>query len=53
LAIQSNNNKVLKTSEPSDHETFNGWNLPKITVSLEEGIAGGRYSMQACHPCIS
>jgi hypothetical protein len=29
---------------------FNGWDLAKITVSLEEGIAGGRYSMQACHP---
>jgi hypothetical protein len=26
------------------------WNLPKITVSLEDGIAGGGYSMQACHP---
>jgi hypothetical protein len=41
LAIQSNNNRVLKRSEPSDHETFNAWNLPKITVPLEEGIAGG------------
>ncbi len=33
LDVQSNSNKVLKRSEPSDHETFKGWNLPKITVS--------------------
>jgi hypothetical protein len=31
LAVQSNNNKVLKRSEPSDYETYNGWNLPKIS----------------------
>jgi hypothetical protein len=41
LAVQSNNNKVLKRSEPSDYETFNGWNLPENIVSLKELLKVG------------